>query len=793
MNLYRYLVLFLFVFPGFRLAAQDTQSLTVTGMVNDSLGQSLPFATVKMLDKKNNPLVTGITGEDGTFTISFKNRDTVAAIVVSIIGFENKNIPVDHISRDSLDMGTVILKQSGSQLETVKVNAKIPLIKQQPGRLEYNLQADPDSKVKNMLEMMKKMPYLSVDANENILFKGSGNFKIFINGKPSGMLENNPSEVLKSIPANTIQRIEIITNPSAKYDAEGISGIVNIITTKKMKNGYSGSVNVNTRFPAGGAGTGSSFSAKAGKLGVSAFGGINTGRNPGTNYHNSQQTSVTRLFQKGRQSSKYNGAYFGTNLSYELDSLNLFTLQFNGNIRSSKRSDDQNSTLVDNGLMQENYNVQNNGQSDGNGMDISFNYQLGFPRDKKKLLTFSYRYLQYNNDVDNSVTVTDLQAPGTNHYRQTNDNGNKEHTLQLDWVQNIHAINFETGVKGIFRKNNSLFPGDVSGSNANEFFNTQNILGIYSSLRFNLKGWDFQTGARVEKTFTDIDFTSTQTKVDRDYVNLIPNLSISKGWKDKHSIGFGFSQRIKRPGVNRLNPFTDRSNPYFENSGNPYLQPVVNNDVMMNYSYNKKIFLNIGLSYSFSNKIDLRVSVYDPATNITKNTYENSSKARRLGIDYNLNYPVTKKMNITLNGNFAQFFIEGYADAALVSNDLFTYNLSASANYQFEKNWQVNAGLDINSRNPAGLQNFTNGFASSSFSVSKTLFKKKCSLSAFANNPFSKMREIKTITIGKNFIQDNVNEVYFRSFGCSINYKFGSGKDAVKNTKRNIRNNDVAN
>lgn len=792
MNLYRYIILFLLAFPALRLEAQDTQSLIVTGMIKDSLNNSLPFATVKILDKKNNPLLTEISKEDGSFTLRFTNKTVVSTLLVSAVGFENKTIPVD-TSGDSLNTGTIILKKSGRELEAVRVNAKIPLIKQQADRLEYNLQADPNSKVKNLLEMMKKMPYLSVDANENVLFKGSGNFKIFINGKPSGMLENNPSEVLKSIPASTIQRIEIITNPSAKYDAEGIAGIVNIITVKKLKNGYNGSVNVNTRFPAGGAGIGSSFSAKAGKLGISAFGGANTGKNPGTGYHNQQQTGITELSQNGLQSSKYNSAYFGSNLSYEIDSLNLLTVQFNGNYRNNKRRDDQNTVVNNNAVPVENYDVNNKGQSDGNGINVSFNYQLGFPKDKKKLLTFSYRYLRYNNDVNNDISVVDRQTPDTTNYHQANDNGNREQTLQLDWVQNIGTLNFETGVKGIFRKNSSQFPGDVSGSNTNEFYNTQNILGVYSSIQFNWKGWNFQTGARIEKTFTNIDFTSTQTKVKNDYWNIVPNISVNKGWKDKHSIGFGFSQRIKRPGVNRLNPFVDRSNPYFENSGNPFLQPVVNNDVMMNYSYNKKMFLNIGLSYSFSNKIDLKVSVYDPATNITKNTYENSSKARRLGIDYNLNYPVTKKMNATLNGNFAQFFIEGYADGALVNNDMFTYSLSVSSNYQFEKNWQLNAGLDVNSRNPAGLQNYTNSFISSSFSVSKSFFKNKFSASAFTNNSFSKLRTIETTTKGKNFIQYSGADIYFRSFGCSLNYKFGSGKDAVKNTKRNIRNNDVAN
>lgn len=213
----------------------------------------------------------------------------------------------------------------------------------------------------------------------------------------------------------------------------------------------------------------------------------------------------------------------------------------------------------------------------------------------------------------------------------------------------------------------------------------------------------------------------------------------------------------------------------------------------MNYSYNNKISLNLGLGYSFFNKIDLKVSTYDPATNITRTTFENSSKASRLGLDYNLNYPVTKKLTLSVNGNSAFFFIKGKLDGIEVENNLFTYYIYFSANYQFENNWNINSSIDINSKMPAGLQSTTNVFTGSSFSFSKRILDNQLSFSAYINNPFNKFRNGVTEINGIDFYQSNYVRDYYRSFGFNVTYKFGKLKDEIKSTRRKIQNNDLGN
>jgi len=697
-------------------------------------------------------------------------------------------IQAQSIRRDSAT------NQRETSIKEVIINAKKPLIKSKIDGLVYDVQSDPESKSKSLIEMMKKLPFLSVDSNENILFKGNMNFKILMNGKETQLLNTNAKEVLKSIPANTIQSIEIITNPSSKYDAEGVSGIINIITTKKMRDGYNASVNFGTKFPKQEQNVGFSLNLQQKKLGISAYGGAFLRNNPEIDYQNNQQTSSNYLDQNGRTSSKGNGGYFNVNASYELDSLNLVNIQIGSNLSKNKSKDLLDSYFYQQNILTENTVSFNNSKSKGNGFEASVNYQMGFKNDKSQFLTWSYKFNNYDYNISSISNIDNKIENSSNRIDQDNNNQNSENTFQIDFVKNIKKVYLETGLKVILRKNSSVYdavPENVL--NSDEFLNQQNIFGGYFSAKFSLFDWIFQTGLRLEGTETKVNFTSTNTEVDQSYFNLIPNISINKKWKEYHNINLCFSQRIKRPGIIRLNPFVNKSNPYFEISGNPYLKPVINNDLMVNYLFNKKVNLNVGLSYSFSNKIDLKVSTYDPSTNITKTTFENSSKASRLGLDYYFNYPVTKKLKLSINGNAALFFINGTVDNIFVKNDIFTYYFYLSANYQFDNNWNVGSNLEFNSKMPAGLQSTTNAFVGSSFSVNKSVLNNQLSFSASVNNPFNKFRKSVTETFGDQFYQNNYVKDYYRSFGVSIQYKFGKLKDEIKTTQRKINNNDLSN
>lgn len=282
--------------------------------------------------------------------------------------------------------------QEPKDLKTVVITGYKPVIKQEADRIVYDLQADPDHKSSNLIEIMRKIPFLSVDVNENLLFRGQSDFRVFINGKPSSMMDRNLKEVLRSMPASTIQKIEVITNPSSKYDAEGLAGIINIVTVEAGFQGYNGNVNLSERLPVGGHTLGSSFNYKQDRIGLSVYAGASQFNNPAT-YSLTERVSGlnggTTLMQDNNLETRNPGGYLGAELSFEIDTLHLLSAQLNVNGSHTNEYRHQLSTLVDDNTLVQRYSTANTNRTISKGWDASMNYQIGFRRSKDRLLTFS--------------------------------------------------------------------------------------------------------------------------------------------------------------------------------------------------------------------------------------------------------------------------------------------------------------------------------------------------------------------------------------------------------------------
>ena len=289
------------------------------------------------------------------------------------------------------------------------------------------------------------------------------------------------------------------------------------------------------------------------------------------------------------------------------------------------------------------------------------------------------------------------------------------------------------------------------------------------------------------------DFISSGSVADQNYLNVVPSFAVSKNFKNESSVNFGFSQRIRRPGINRLNPYIDRSNPNIESTGNPNLRPVVLNDVQAGYSSNKKLSVNIGLDYSFMNNLDLKVTHFNNATQVTNTTYANVGKAQSLGANFNMGYPVSKWYNVNLNGNLMYLWLSGPNDGVISHNNRYIYFLALSNAFQVSNGWRINADVNVISRNPNGLQGTSNGMVSTAFGVNKELIKNKLGFAAGIKNPFTKYRNNQNQTFGPNFSQYSTGREYFRSFNISLNYNFGGLRDGIKKSKNEIRNDDLSN
>ncbi|TKC09952.1 TonB-dependent receptor [Pedobacter polaris] len=794
---------------NFVAKSQTNPPLQISGKIIDSsANKAITYASILLKNDKKVQLKSVVTGKDGSFSLTGLSTGNYLLAIV-YVGYQTKVVPVA-LGTTSIVLNNISLMATPTQLKGVTVTADRPLIKQEIDRISYDVKADPESKVNNVLEMMRKVPMLSVDGDENIQLQGNSNYKILINGRPSGMMERNPKDILKSMPASSIERIEVITTPPAKYDGEGLAGIINIITFKKADNGTNGTINVSERFPVGGPGIGGSFTLKSGKFGIATNAGGNLNSTPllnNSNLRNTLGANETKLWQTGNKDFSGKSGYIGTELSFEIDSLNLISAQFNYNANDNESLSNQYSTLNNLNQVLHTYELRNNLAGSGNGVDAALNYQLGFKKDKNRLLTFSYRYYKFTNDQFNNVGIfNQVINPSPNNptpealkdYQQQNSGGSSEQTVQIDYVLPIKKLTIEAGVKAIFRDNNSNFEylslnssGDyiLDPLRTNIFDNTQNVYGIYNTYQFNIKKWGVKAGVRAEQTEIDAVFTSSN--LNRSSLNLIPSISVNRKFKDMSSINFGFTSRIQRPGINQLNPFVDRSNPNFESSGNPDLKPMKGHSIEVNYSRFKKASLNIGFRALHGTGIIMPSVVTDPVTQITRTSYANTGSATLIGLNVNINYPFSSKLRGVL-GAMANY---GIVKAEINGVDLDKQGLMrrafTSLTYRPSKTWQATASVNYNGPN-LSIQGTSNSFVFSSFSLNKDLFDNKLTLSFAANNAFNKYRKAINYTNGPNFIQESYNQNYQRNFTTSLNYRFGKLKDSIKKNKKGINNNDVS-
>lgn len=791
--------------PKKTLAQNASEGRKITGSISDSISQKkLDFITVNLMTDKNTVVKVDYSKTDGSFTFSGLKPLKYQVVIVGV-GYKDKMLVADlsDSTKQTVNLENILISPATVGLKEVKITATKPVVTQEVDRLSYDVQADPESKVFSVLDMMRKVPLLSVDADNTVYMKGNSDFKILINGKPSSMMERSYKEVLRSMPASSIERIEVITTPPAKYDAEGLAGIINIITNKKVDNGYNGSLNISERFPTGGPGFGGSVSAKFGKLGMSAFGGASIYNTPVTTNSTSRNTfgnDPTSLLQNGTNKSDSKNAYLGYEITYEIDSLNLISGQFNINGNRSNGINTQKSSLTGTEEILQKYMLQNINGGNGQGMDAAVNYQKGFKADKNRLLTFSYRYFSYGNKSNNNLAFTDRVNYDIPDYKQLNDQRFSEQTFQVDYVYPVKKLSIEAGLKAILRDNKSDFQNwsyndetdqyEIQPGLGNKFRNGQNVFGAYNTYQYNVKKWSFKAGARIEQTVINADFISTESKVRQNYFNVIPSVSVNRKLKGNSALNLGYTQRIQRPGIYQLNPFVDKSNPNFERTGNPDLRPANVNDIQLGYNWSKKASINFGLGYTFFKDLIFPVSVYDSSTNVTRTSYGNTGRAKLPQANLNINYPITKKWNFSMNLRAAYGMVQGLVNDVLIKNEGLMYQFSASTGYRFEKEWRVNANLNANGPS-VSLQGTSNAMVSTSFSVNKDIVKDKLSLSASVNNPFTKFRRNHNESFGPDFAQNNDRRDYFRSFNFSVNYKFGKLKDAIRKNKRGIRNDDV--
>ena len=778
------------------------------GQVVDSLtNEPVSFATLRVTrgEEITEPLALLACDIDGYFSVSLPEAGSYYFHMSSIGKIPARRKVSVSAQSPVWNVGKLCMKDDARTLGEVRVSAQRPLVKVDIDKLVYNLEEDPEAKVSNTLDMLRKVPMVTVDGDDNIQLKGNSNFKIYMNGRPSGLLSSNPSAVLKSLPASSIKDIEVITDPGARYDAEGVSGIINIIMVRRVLDGYTGTVSAEvTANEAYGGGT--FVSLKAGKLGLTANYNLEYEREPiaditsfRENLSDDANRYLSQIGEHWEREKMHRGYLEGT---FEIDSMNLISVDANLFRKRQKEFSDLSVEMRDmNRDLIYAYDRFSQNQPVFGSVEVNANYQHETRR-KGELLTLSYRFTNDPNDDENRMRIT-----GTSNYSDflqwdTNRAKTNEHTGQLDYIRPIAGgHDLETGVKYILRQTDSEITQrlyDETSGNWHEpsgsfvdFSHTQHIYSVYLGGTFRWNKLGIKAGVRAEGTSLDVSYSNDLTKdFHSNFVDIVPNVTLSYSIGQSQQIRLGYNMRIQRPGIWYLNPYVNNADPQNISFGNPNLDSEKSNNINLNYSmFAQKFSINASATYTFVNNSIEQYTFIDPENpGVFQTTYGNIGKKQSTGLFVYANWNPVPLFRIYMNGGM------DYTDLKSEKNDMansgFSGRIFAGTQFNFPLDFRVN--IQGGYFSPwIQLQGKGSPFYFTGISVNKDFLKKKLSVQLSFQNPFWKRMKMENTTSDDTFFRREINYRTMRMLMVSVSYRFGTLKDAIKKVKRGISNDDM--
>ena len=794
----------LFVMMMLMISAVMTAQTTVKGVLTDeNLGEAEPFATVRVFKhgKTDKPVAMFLTKEDGSFSQQVKGKGHYD-IVFSSVGKEDLKQTITLNNQGTLDLGTLLIKENATMLKGVEIVAQKPLVKMDVDKMSYNVAEDEDAKSNTVLDMLRKVPMVTVDGQDNITVNGSSSFKVYVDGMPNVMFNSNPSMVFKSMPATAVKSIEVVTNPGAKYDAEGAGGVLNIIMNKQnpqaaqSMNGYNGTVRASggNKSISGGA----FISGQQGKLSYSAN-VMTTYSKPGTTDTEMEitQNNPNGTSQLMTSSNKVTIPFTMGNLTlgYQIDSVSA--LNVTASINSLNIKSNGNSTTTMGG------GSYGKGFSYGSSTDMrnsrtsfsgSIDYQRFFNKEHTQSLALTYQ-LNYSPSTvksDNIFNTTSSIIDLTNRYSE-NKEKTTDHTFQIDYTMPIatgQTLSFGTKLQLRDATSDAKYykKGIYDPTSSMDYEYTNTILAGYGEYAGNFGKIGAKAGLRYEQTWQNVEYhLGNGDDFKKNYGSLVPSASLQYTIGQGSNLGLTYNMRISRPGITYLNPYVDKTNPTTRTYGNTDLDVEKNHNLALVYNmFTPKLMLNLNLHHNFTDNAIEQYSFYD-AQNLLNTTYGNIVRRHQTGLNGYVNWLAAKNTRFFLNG-------------ALNYTDLRSNTLSQS-----NSGWSANAMIGLQQTLPADfklsvyamtstknytLQGWSGGFNLITANISKSLLKDKLNLSLMGMMGLNKGGNIniESHSQGKDFTSHTLTKVPLYGFTFTVSYTFGNSKRQAQQHTSRIQN-----
>jgi iron complex outermembrane receptor protein len=770
----------------------------ITGRVVEEAGLlPIPSAIVSLYESEEStqPLFTLPTDENGYFKFQALKPGTYK-IKVSYIGFTSLAISGIIITGKSLEKDLGVLKMSGDQnsLEEVNITAAKPTVEFGADMITYNVGESLLAEGSTATDLLKNVPMVQVDIDGNATIPGKRSTRVFIDGKPSDYMTSNIADLLNVLPSDAIEKIEVMTNPPAKYSADG-EGIINIVMKKGFKIGFNGNAGLTTSLR-GNANTNANASYKAQKYALNGSAALRQNISNGTNQSLRQNFFSDTTFyydQHSANSNKNKGANFRTGLDWDLSSSQNLRIAANFNLNTGQGNSgtlfnylDQSKTLS---------RIRDQQNSTGNNSDnfvFNADYELKLDSSGQKLsagITMNKNHSGNYRLMDRKYIFPDYASPTL----QENDNQVASNGINFNLDYDKPVFNkrdrVEAGLQYNYRENDNDLRVqnfdfeqqhyEVNEMLSNRFLYREHILSGYASYNYKKDGWSVKTGLRTELTKVNFDLSTGSAYPLNPYFSLFPNISVNRFFRKKYNFGATYSVRINRPRENTLNPQINNNDPLNISFGNPDLQAAYTHQMDISFGmFEEKWSFTPRLSYSTSKGVIERYRTV-ASNGVLESTYDNVGANYAFALILIGNYRPTKKISTHGNLNLIQNKYTSLLNTSLNRNGL---SMRAAVGLSMQLPLKTAFEANLNYANNINAQGRSSGSINSSFAARKLFYNNRLNVRISGNDPFGR-RNNTLFNEGTNFKVDSFSTSNTNNFSLSVNYRITKINKASKQSR----------
>lgn len=771
--------------------AQAQDSLSVRGAVVDQQNTPLAAVTVSLLRATDSSLVKlSLSGQDGHYEFH-GIRSGSYRIMTSFVGYAQQYSDSFDLSAD-IEVEKILLQPQARALEGVTVQSRKPLVEAKLDKMVVNVDASPSNAANNVLELLEKSPGVTVDRDGNISLKGKQGVTILMDGKPTYLSGQDLANLLKSLPANQLETIEIMTQPSAKYDAAGNSGIINLRTRKSRAMGFNGNVSVSYLqgiYPK----SPNTFSLnfRKGKINFFSNGGYTLWTNRSYQHLNRRfhNTSVASVFDQTGITKNTSHSYnlrFG--MDYAVSPKTSLGFMVNGMYSRSKSKNDGDGSFFIEGVNIADSTIYafNDRKSSLKNLTANINLRHQLNASGREI-SADLDYIRYNWEL-NQYTDNQVRYPNapTSQYllRAILPTDIDIYTAKVDYTHPLGKdARVEAGVKTSFIRTDNNAPYEtwspsegkwVDDVRKDHFAYEEQINAAYINFSRQIKRWGLQAGLRGEHTHSTGKQVLVGKKISRDYFQLFPTAYISYSLNEKNQFGLNYGRRVDRPNYQDMNPFQRFLDLYTYSQGNPYLTPQFTHNIEFSHIFAGK--LSTTLNYTYTTDIINDILKQNDETKVTYQTKENVATSRSVGIAISYNAALTKWWTVSLYGNGFNNMYKGLVNNEMLKTNIYAYFLNMNNQFRFAKTWGAEVSGWYQSKNLYTSMFVLDPMYVISFGASKQILNKKGSLKLSVIDPFRLQRSDVNINHG-NIDMKVYNTWDNRRVGLTFTYRFSKGQN----------------